>query len=147
MPSLLVIDDEPSIRLSIQAVFSRTDVIVLGAENAEEGLRLTVEHSPDVILLDVKLGTASGLAVFHKLRRIDPRCPIIFITGFGTTDTAIETMKLGAYDHPTKPLDAKQLKRVFDQALAASAGRAGLWTRPVRQCAGRVLAGRGRLRG
>ena len=120
MPKLLVIDDESSIRLSIKAVFSRKDVTVLGAETAEEGMRLTVEHSPDVILLDIKLGNCSGLDVFHELRRIDPRCLIIFITGFGTTDTAIEAMKLGAYDYLTKPLDAKQLKRVVDQALAIS---------------------------
>jgi two-component system nitrogen regulation response regulator GlnG len=120
MPKLLVVDDESSIRLSIKAVFSRTEVTVLGAETAEEGMRLTVEHSPDVILLDIKLGTTSGLDVFRELRRIDPRCLIIFITGFGTTDTAIEAMKLGAYDYLTKPLDATQLKRVVDQALAIS---------------------------
>lgn len=120
MPLLLILDDEPSIRLSIKAVFSRTDVRVLGAETAEEGIRLAAEHSPDVILLDIKLGTASGLEVFHELRRIDPRCLIIFITGFGTTETAIEAMKLGAFDYLTKPLDAGQLKQLVEQALAIS---------------------------
>jgi len=55
-------------------------------------------ESPDVILLDVRLGDDSGLEVFHDLRRLDPRSLIIFITGHGTTDTAIEAMKLGAYD-------------------------------------------------
>jgi two-component system, NtrC family, nitrogen regulation response regulator GlnG len=120
MPKLLVVDDESSIRLSIKAVFSHKDVTVLGAETAEEGIRLTLEQFPDVILLDIKLGPASGLDVFHELRRIDPRCLIIFITGYGTTDTAIEAMKLGAYDYLTKPLDAKQLKLVVEQALAIS---------------------------
>lgn len=120
MPRLLVIDDESSIQLSIKAVFHRTDVTVLGAESADEGIRLTAEQSPDVILLDIKLGVDSGLEVFHELRRIDPRCLIIFITGFGTTETAIEAMKLGAYDYLTKPLDATQLKRVVEQALAIS---------------------------
>jgi DNA-binding NtrC family response regulator len=120
MPKLLIIDDEPSIRLSIKAVFGRADIAVLGAETAEEGLRLTAEQAPEVILLDIKLGNCSGLDVFHELRRIDPRSLIIFITGFGTTDTAIEAMKLGAYDYLTKPLDAKQLKGVVEQALAIS---------------------------
>jgi DNA-binding NtrC family response regulator len=120
MPTLLIIDDEASIRLSIQAVFAREDVTVLGAETAEEGLRLTSERSPEVILLDIKLGSRSGLDVFHQLRHIDPRVLIVFITGFGTTDTAIEAMKLGAYDYLTKPLDAKQLKQVVGQALAIS---------------------------
>ena len=120
MPKLLVIDDEASIRLSITAVFARTDVTVLGAETGEEGLRLTLDHAPDVILLDIRLGSASGLELFHELKRIDPRCLVIFITGFGTTDTAIEAMKLGAFDYLTKPLDAKQLRRVVEQALAIS---------------------------
>ena len=65
-------------------------------------------------------GLASGLDVFHELRRIDPRSLIIFITGFGTTDTAIEAMKLGAYDYLTKPLEAQHLKRVVEQAIAIS---------------------------
>jgi len=120
MPKLLIIDDEPSIRLSIKAVFAREDVAVLAAETADEGLRLAAEQSPEVILLDIKLGSRSGLDVFHELRRIDPRSLIIFITGFGTTDTAIEAMKLGAYDYLTKPLDARQLKQVVEQALAIS---------------------------
>ena len=75
MPKLLIIDDEPSIRLSIKAVFAREDIAVLGAETAEEGLRLTAEQSPEVILLDIKLGNRSGLDVFHELRQIDPTKP------------------------------------------------------------------------
>ena len=120
MPKLLIIDDEPSIRLSIKAVLGNEEITVFGAESADEGLRLTAEQSPEVILLDIKLGSRSGLEVFHDLRRIDARSLIIFITGFGTTETAIEAMKLGAYDYLTKPLDAKQLKHVVGQALAIS---------------------------
>jgi two-component system nitrogen regulation response regulator GlnG len=120
MPTLLVIDDEPSIRISIKAVFNRSEVTVLGAETAEEGIRLAGEHVPAVILLDIKLGAVSGLDVFYELRRIVPRCLVVFITGFGTTETAIEAMKLGAYDYLTKPLDAGQLRRIVEQALAIS---------------------------
>ena len=120
MSKLLIIDDEPSIRLSIKAVFAQEDVLVLDAETAEAGLQVAAEHSPEVILLDIRLGSQSGLDVFHELRQLDPRCLIIFITGFGTTDTAIEAMKLGAYDYLTKPLDASQLKQVVEQALAIS---------------------------
>ena len=120
MPTLLVIDDESSIRISIKAVFNRSEVTVLGAETAEEGIRLAAEHSPAVILLDIKLGAASGLEVFYELRRVVPRCLIVFVTGFGTAETAIEAMKLGAYDYLTKPLDAAQLRRIVEQALAIS---------------------------
>ena len=120
MHRLLIIDDEPSIRFSIEAVFVRAGVSVVGAETAAEGLRLAAEVSPDVILLDIRLGDCSGLDVFHELRRIDPKSLVIFITGHGTAETAIEAMKLGAYDYLTKPLDAQQLQQVVDQAFAIS---------------------------
>jgi two-component system, NtrC family, nitrogen regulation response regulator GlnG len=120
MPKLLIIDDESAIRFSIESVFDREDIAVIGAETAEEGLRLAAEESPDVILLDIRLGNRSGLDVFHELRQLDPRTLVIFITGHGTTDTAIEAMKLGAYDYLTKPLDVTQLQQVVDQAFAIS---------------------------
>jgi nitrogen regulation protein NR(I) len=120
MAKLLVIDDEPTIRFSIEQVFAEESVQVLGAETAAEGLQLAAEESPDVILLDIRLGDRSGLEVFHDLRRLDPRSLIIFITGHGTTDTAIEAMKLGAYDYLVKPFDAEQLQQVVGQAFAIS---------------------------
>jgi len=120
MAKLLVIDDEPSIHFSIEQVFADESVQVLGAETAAEGLQLAADESPDVILLDIRLNDRSGLEVFHDLRRLDPRSLIIFITGHGTTDTAIEAMKLGAYDYLVKPLDAEQLQQVVGQAFTIS---------------------------
>ena len=120
MPKLLVIDDEAIIRFSIVQVFASDNIQILGAETAEEGLRLAEEESPDVVLLDIRLGNRSGLDVFHDLRRLNPKSVIIFMTGHGTTDTAIEAMKLGAYDYLVKPLDADQLEQVVHQAIAIS---------------------------
>ena len=120
MPRLLIVDDEPSVRLSIKAVFNREDLMVFEAETPDEGTADHVEESPDVVLLDIRLGATSGLEMFHELHRIDPKCLIIFVTGFGTAETAIEAMKLGAYDYLTKPLDANQLRRVVEQALVIS---------------------------
>ncbi|MBN2581204.1 MAG: sigma-54-dependent Fis family transcriptional regulator [Pirellulales bacterium] len=120
MPKLLIIDDEPNIRFSIKQVFDRDDVQVFGAETAEEGLRLAAEQAPDVILLDIRLGGCSGLDLYRELRRRDPKSLVIFITGHGTAETAIEAMKLGAYDYLVKPLDARQLQHVVEQAFAVS---------------------------
>jgi two-component system, NtrC family, nitrogen regulation response regulator GlnG len=120
MPKLLVIDDEATIRFSIAQVFADDHVEILGAETAEEGLQMAEAESPDVVLLDIRLGTRSGLDVFHDLRRLNPKSLIIFMTGHGTTDTAIEAMKLGAYDYLVKPLDADQLEQVVHQAMAIS---------------------------
>jgi two-component system nitrogen regulation response regulator GlnG len=120
MPKLLVIDDEANIRFSIEAVFEGPDLRVLGAATAEEGLQVAADESPEVILLDIVLGSTSGLDLFHELRRIDPKVMIVFITGCGTAETAIEAMKLGAYDYLLKPLDAAQLEQVVRQAIQIS---------------------------
>src|SRR5262249_21437446 len=95
MLKLLVIDDEPNIGFSIEQVFDGEGIRVFSAEDADTGLRVAADESPDVILLDIRLGDRSGLEVFNDLRRIDPRALVVFITGHGTTDTAIEAMKLG----------------------------------------------------
>jgi DNA-binding NtrC family response regulator len=120
MPTLLVIDDEAGIRFTIREVLQSDELRVLAAENSEEGLRLTREESPDVILLDIRLGSESGLNVFLALREIDPKVLVVFITGHGTAETAIEAMKLGAFDYLVKPLDLAELQQVVEQALKIS---------------------------
>lgn len=121
MLKLLVIDDEPNIPFSIEQVFGENpDVEVIGARNSVEGLRLAKEESPNVILLDVRLGEDSGLDLCDDLLKINPKSLVIFITGHGTADIAIEAMKRGACDYLVKPLDAAQLIQVVEQAFAIS---------------------------
>ena len=120
MQTLLLIDDEAGIRFTIREVLQGPDLRVLVAENSAEGLQLAREESPDVVLLDIRLGNESGLDVFHKLREIDPKVLVVFITGHGTAETAIEAMKLGAFDYLVKPLDLTELQNVVDQALKIS---------------------------
>ncbi len=116
MEKLLLIDDEAGIRSTIQAILQTDDLQVFVAANEEEGLRLMRKECPQIVMLDIRLGSASGLDVFAELRLINPRVLVIFITGHGTTDTAIETMKLGAFDYLVKPLDLDQLSASVEQA-------------------------------
>src|SRR3954471_2432004 len=120
MSTILVIDDEAGIRFTICEVLQSPDLRVLAAENAEQGLRLTREESPDLVLLDIRLGNKSGLDLFHELRAIDPKLLVVFITGHGTAETAIEAMKLGAFDYLVKPLDLTELHHIVEQALKIS---------------------------
>ncbi|MGV3606319.1 MAG: sigma-54-dependent transcriptional regulator [Planctomycetaceae bacterium] len=120
MNKLLIVDDEPSIRYSIEQVFDGQDVEVLTADNAEDAVRIVASQSPDVVLLDIRLGNQDGLEVFYELRKHDPRCLVVFITGHGTSETAIEAMKRGAYDYLVKPLDANQITQVVHQACEIS---------------------------
>jgi two-component system nitrogen regulation response regulator GlnG len=120
MFKLLVIDDEAGIRFSIQQIFRSDDVTVLTAKDGSEGLGLISTESPDVVLLDIRLGEESGLSLVDKIHQIDRKCLLILITGHGTTDTAIDAMKRGAFDYLVKPLDVEQLKQVVEQAFKIS---------------------------
>ncbi|MFO0906532.1 MAG: sigma-54 dependent transcriptional regulator [Pirellulales bacterium] len=116
MPTLLVVDDEPSIRYSIQHLFEGGDIDVVVAEDGQQARQRLLDDVPDAVLLDIRLGVDDGLKVFEELRRIDPKCLVIFITGHGTSETAIEAMKRGAFDYLVKPLDANQLTDVVHKA-------------------------------
>ena len=116
MEKLLLIDDEPGIRTTIQSILQSDELQVFEAADAAEGLHLMKKECPPIVMLDICLGTESGLDLFEQLRSINPRVLVIFITGHGTSETAIETMKLGAYDYLVKPLDLDVLSSTVEQA-------------------------------
>src|SRR4051812_25677602 len=118
MPTLLIVDDEPSILLAFRRAFGALEV--LSAETAAEGLELAARHRPDVIILDIHLPDLGGLEMLRRLRAVDARTPVIFITGKSTTDTAIEAMKLGAYEYLLKPVELSELRQVVERAFAIS---------------------------
>jgi two-component system, NtrC family, nitrogen regulation response regulator GlnG len=120
MPTLLVIDDEESVRYSFRRVFSEEGVRVLTAATAADGLAQVVEHNPDVIVLDIQLPDRSGLDLFREIHARAPRRPVVFITAHGTTDTAIEAMKGGAFDYLVKPVDLDRLSQVLQRAFDAA---------------------------
>jgi two-component system nitrogen regulation response regulator GlnG len=120
MPSLLVIDDERSVCYSFRRVFAGEGVEVLTAGTAAEGLRLLREHDPDVVVLDLQLPDRPGLDVFAEIHADSPKRPVVFITAHGTTETAIEAMKAGAFDYLLKPLDLDRLSQVLGRAFEAA---------------------------
>lgn len=116
MEKLLIIDDEAGIRSTIQSILQSEDLAVFVAGDCDEGLAVMNRERPQIVLLDIRLGTSSGLDLFAELRKVNPRVLVIFITGHGTADTAIETMKLGAFDYLVKPLDLDLLSATVEQA-------------------------------
>jgi two-component system nitrogen regulation response regulator GlnG len=120
MPSLLVIDDEESVCYSFRRVFEGDGVEVLTAQTAAEGLRQLRRHCPDVVVLDLQLPDRSGLDLFPDIHALDPKRPIIIITAHGTTETAIEAMKQGAFDYLVKPVELDRLSQVLERAFEAS---------------------------
>jgi two-component system nitrogen regulation response regulator GlnG len=120
MPTLLVIDDEPTICSYLRAAFPEPEAQVLTAASAALGLELFISRRPDVVLLDLDLPDQSGLDTFRALHRQDPRVPVIFITGHGTTATAIEAMALGAYEYLLKPFQLEPLRELVGRAVEVS---------------------------
>jgi two-component system nitrogen regulation response regulator GlnG len=119
MPTLLVIDDEHSVRYSFRRVFEDNGLHVLTAPTAAEGLAQLRQHNPDVVVLDLQLPDRSGLEVFREMHATDPKRPVIFITAHGTTETAIEAMKCGAFDYLVKPVDLERLIQLLNRAFEA----------------------------
>ncbi len=120
MPTLLVVDDEPSILYFFREAFADPEVSLLTAATATEGLEIVVRERPDVVILDINLPDATGLDTFRRIHEIDPRIPVIFITGHGTAATAIEAMRLGAYEYLLKPLELDQLTDLVERAFQIS---------------------------
>lgn len=116
MPTLLAIDDDRSVLHLITAAFKDSPVTVVTARDVPEGLEV-VRKGADVVLLDIMLPEISGLEAARKFQALDPKLPVIFITASGTSDTAIEAMKLGAYDYLLKPLDLPNLRDLVTRAL------------------------------
>ncbi|MDX1925097.1 MAG: sigma-54 dependent transcriptional regulator [Pirellulaceae bacterium] len=133
MTKILVIDDDRSIRHLIKAGLSANpDFEVITAVDGASGLNMVREEKPDVALLDIYLPEHNGLELFRKIRSLDTKLPVIFITGDTTSETAIEAMRAGAFDYLSKPLNIEQLynltvsaaeaRRLMDQPVALPVG-------------------------
>ncbi len=117
MPGLLIIDDEPLTLDCFRHLYPKGQVNVFTARTAAEGEKLFTEQRPDVVVLDIRLPDLSGLEAFRRFHDLDPKIPIILITGFGTAETAIEAMRLGAFDYVVKPLDPAPLRGLINRAF------------------------------
>jgi two-component system nitrogen regulation response regulator NtrX len=109
MASILVIDDEKSIRNTLQEVLEYENHKVDPATNGTEGLELFSNGNYDIVLCDIKMPGMDGLEVLEKLHERASDVPVIMISGHGNIDTAVEAIKKGAYDFIEKPLDLNRL--------------------------------------
>jgi NADH-quinone oxidoreductase subunit E len=114
---VLIIDDEAAIREGCRQTLESEGYRALVAQNGDEGLRLVEKERPRVVLLDLRMPGISGVEVLEKLPGIDPRIIPIVITGYGTIDTAVASMKLGAFDFINKPFDPDQLLATVNRGI------------------------------
>ena len=118
-PKILIIDDDSEIRYSLHRALSDDRYEILAADSGESGIEVAREAQPNVVFLDNRMGGMTGLETLQHLRSISPHSMVILMTAFGTTQTAIEAMKHGAFDYVLKPFDLNKLQGILEKALEA----------------------------
>jgi nitrogen regulation protein NR(I) len=124
---ILLIEDDPGIVVSLRRVLAEEGYEVLVQTRGDTGLARARDQSLDVVITDMRLPGLGGLELIRELHDAKPRLPIILITGHGTTETAIEATKLGAYDYMLKPLELPEFIELVGKAVTSSR----LMTEPV----------------
>jgi len=116
MRKILAVDDELSVRDSLRMIFKK-DYQVVTAGSAREAWEKILSEEPDLIFLDIIMPQKDGMELLKEIRESQPLTPVVMLTAAKNLKTAVEAMKLGAYDYITKPFDVEELKIIADKAL------------------------------
>ncbi len=119
MNEILIVDDDSQLRRSFEKLLHEEGYEVRSASSGEAAIAMTRETKPDLVVMDVRLPGINGLEAFAAIRDMDARLPVIIMTAFGTTETAIEATKQGAFDYVLKPFDIPAMLKLIGQALDA----------------------------
>ncbi len=119
-PEILLIEDDPGITAALKKELQAEGYRIATATRGDEGLAHAREHACDVVLTDLRMPGVSGLELIEQLHAAKPKLPIIMMTAFGTTETAIEATKLGAYDYVLKPFDMNEMLDLVARAVASN---------------------------
>ncbi len=117
MGSILVVDDDAQLRLSFERLLTAEGHSVRTAATGEAGVQAVSELPPDLVIMDVRLPGMNGLAAFQAIHELESQLPVIVMTAYGTTDTAIEATKSGAFDFVLKPFDVPEMLQLIAKAL------------------------------
>jgi two-component system nitrogen regulation response regulator NtrX len=115
--TILVVDDEESIRTSLAGILEDEEYTVVFASNGAEALEAVQREIPDLVLLDIWMPKMDGLEALQKLKELYPSLIVIMMSGHGTIETAVRSTKLGAYDFIEKPLSLEKLIVMIGNAL------------------------------
>ncbi len=117
MTNILVVDDNYKIYKSLELNLKKEGFLSCDARNFQDAIAIMYSNRPDIILLDLALGEESGLDLLREIQKIDSTIPVIMITGYGTLESAVKAIKLGAFDFLEKPLQFEKLLSTINNAL------------------------------
>ena len=120
MEKILIVDDEENILHSFNRVLSDKGYEVFTARSGAEAIQFASDNEVNLVLMDINMPEMGGMEAFQKIKAVSPKVPIIMMTGFGSTEATIETMRMGAYDYITKPFDMNEIQMLIDKSLLQS---------------------------
>ena len=116
-PTILIVDDEPSILKSLSGILMDEGFETITATNGYEALKQIEAESPDLVLLDIWMPGLDGIDTLKEIRQAHPHIQVVMITGHGTIETAVNATKIGAYDFIEKPLNIDRVIVAINNAL------------------------------
>ncbi len=122
---ILIADDDHNLRYSFQRTLDGRGFEFIEAADGEEAIEKVRNERPDVVVMDVRMPGMGGLEAFERIKEIAPGLPVIIMTAYGTTDTAIEAMKRGAVDYTLKPFDVAEMEAMIARAVQQSGALRG----------------------
>ena len=115
--SVLVVDDDPAHREMLKTLVSGWGYTVELASDGPEGVDMIKERPFDIVLMDMRMIQMSGMEALEAIKEYNPSVPVIIMTAYSSVETAVESLKKGAYDYLTKPLDFEKLKLLLDRII------------------------------
>ncbi|MBN2090078.1 response regulator [candidate division KSB1 bacterium] len=115
--SILIVDDEKNIRLTLSSTLESIGIAAETAVNGEEAMEKVALKNYDMVLLDIKMPGMSGLQTLEKIKSLKPQISVIMITAHGTVENAVEAMKLGAVDYLQKPFTPNEIRELVTNVL------------------------------
>ncbi|HEY7817903.1 MAG TPA: sigma-54 dependent transcriptional regulator, partial [Vicinamibacteria bacterium] len=117
MSRILVVDDEESMRQLLEIALGKEGYHLTLAESGKKAIELFDKSSYDLVISDIKMADMSGVEVLRHIKETDPPVPVIMVTAYASAETAVEALRLGAYDYLTKPFKLEELKANIRNAL------------------------------
>jgi two-component system response regulator RegA len=119
LPTILVVEDDEAFRAILVSALEARGYEARGVPDARRAIALARNDSPEMAVVDLRLGDESGLELVRELKTIDPSTAIVVLTGYGSIATALESIRLGAVHYLTKPTDPDRILAAFERGLAA----------------------------
>jgi DNA-binding NtrC family response regulator len=113
LPTLLVIDDEPTVLDTVRAIGVRAGFDVITCANGHQGIEASRRVRPDLVMVDLRMPDLDGLQVLRAIHQADPACQMVLMTGYASVETAVEAIKIGAMDYLSKPLDVVRVEQLL----------------------------------